>query len=418
MILGAVVLVAVLLSAGFLERQKRQAAVPALSLPDGETLPAGDNMVPGQTSPGGIVSEVFVEDTTGTDGGVGRLIRSMQGRSLEFYKTAAAPAGLIAANDIVLLKINSQWAERGGTNTDLIRDVIQEVLNHPEGFSGEIIVADNGQAQFGSSGTGGSLDWERANAEDRGQSALDVIRSFQVSGQRVTGVLWDGFTRLRVKEFNSGDMRDGFVVEDAVSSTGIAVSYPKFTTEFATHVSFKEGIWDPASLSYNSESLKVINMPVLKSHSQYQVTAAVKSYMGVPSDMLTRSGGRAHNSIATGGLGTLMAQTRKPVLNILDMIWIGPDRGPSVSYNAAVRINKIAASVDPFALDSWAATNVLIPEAAKLPGGRARAMDPAGGEPGTFGYWMHLSMDELHKAGIAATMNPDEILVIQNGNVQ
>jgi len=350
-----------------------------------------------------LYSTVFVENTDGTDDGVTRLISSMQSHGLNFY-------GLIASNDVVILKINCQWAERGGTNTDLVRSVIQAIVNHPSGFTGEVIVADNGQGQFGSERRGGSLSWTNANSADRRQSVMDVVRIFQRNGHRVTGVLWDDFTGVRVQEFSAGDTTNGFVVEDTVHSTGLEISYPKFVTEYGTHVSFKQGVWDVTARAYASERLKVINMPVLKSHGGFQVTAAVKNYMGTPSDRLTNR--RAHNSVGTGGMGTQMANTRMPVLNILDMIYIGVDRGPSSSYTTARQINKIAASLDPFALDYWASKNILIPEVEKLPGGRASSMNPDGTEPGTFGYWMRLSMNELHKAGFWATMNESEITVV------
>ena len=419
-VMGSVLLALILSGFAIAERQGRVETPPVSTLPP-EFLPAEEAApLPAWTLPPGIVSTVFVEGTDGTDDGVARLIRSMGNHGLPFYRTAATPAGLIASGDVVLLKINAQWDQRGGTNTDLIRGVIREIVNHPDGFSGEIIVADNGQAQFGSApGGGGSLDWARNNAEDQSQSTLRVIRSFQAEGHRVTGVLWDEFTRVRVQEFSTGDMRDGFVMEDTVHPTRIVISYPKFTTEFGTHVSFREGIWDAAAGTYDSERLRVINMPVLKSHFLLQVTAAVKNYMGVPSDMLTRTipGGRAHDSVVAGGMGTLMVRTRMPVLNITDMIWIGPDRGPRVDFPAAVRTNMIAASTDAFALDYWTTRHVLMPEAARVPGGRAPAMDPAGTAPGTFGHWMRLSMAELHAAGIPATLDPAEMLVVHSGAV-
>jgi hypothetical protein len=152
-------------------------------------------------------------------------------------------------------------------------------------------------------------------------------------------------------------------------------------------------------------------MPVLKAHGGFQVTAAVKNYMGTPSDRLTSR--RAHNSVGTGGMGTQMAYTRMPVLNILDMIYIGVERGPSSSYAGARQINKIAASLDPVALDYWASKNILIPEVNRLPGGRGPAMNPDGTEPGTFGFWLRLSMNELHNAGIWATMDEAEITIIK-----
>ena len=352
-----------------------------------------------------LLSTVFVQNTDGTDDGVNRLIRSMQNSGLDFYS-------LITSDDVIILKINCQWAERGGTNTDLVKSVIQAIVEHPNGFTGEVIVADNGQGQFGTDRRGGSLSWTNANSADRRQSVMDVVRSFQSRRHRVTGVLWDEFTAVQVQEFNEGDTKNGFVVENNIHSTGLEISYPKFVTEYGTYISFKNGIWDVSSNSYLNKKLKVINMPVLKTHGLFQVTGAVKNYMGTPSDRLTNR--RAHNSVGTGGMGTQMAHTRMPVLNLLDMIWIGVERGPGSGYGTAVQINKIAASLDPVALDYWASKNILIPEVMKQPGGRAQSMSPDGQEPGAFGWWLKLSMNELHKAGIWSTIDESEITVIDN----
>jgi len=357
-----------------------------------------------------IISTIFIENTSGTDDGMARLINSMKNHGLDFYQTADSPDGLIASDDVVLLQINVQWAERGGTNTDLINLVIQAVLDHPEGFTGEVIVADNGQAQFGSERRGGNLDWANPNSACRQQSTLDVIRAFQDQGYQVTGSLWDEFTSVRVAEFSEGDFTDGFVVEDTIRNTGLEISYPKFTTEFGTHVSFREGIWNPATETYDHERLKIINMPVLKSHGLFQQTGAVKGYMGTVSDRLTQT--RAHNSVGTGGMGTQMAYTRMPVLNIMDMIWVGAERGPASRYSTAVEINKIAASTDPVALDVWTTVHILIPIVENLPGGRATAMNPEGTTPGTFGHWLRLSLNEMLDAGFMFTMDEREMLVI------
>ncbi len=359
-------------------------------------------------------SAIFsIENTDGADNGVARLIALMERGGTPFYQTDGTPRGIIAANDVVLLEINCQWAERGGTNTDLIKSVIDAVLAHPDGFRGEIVIADNGQAQYGSEGGGGSLDWARANSLTRDQSAQDVINAFAARGEKVSGVLWDDFTAVRVGEFSTGDMADGFVVEDEIRPTGLEISYAKFTTAFGTRVSFREGVWNGSS--YDPARLKVINMPVLKSHGLYQVTGAVKSYMGTTSDKLTDR--RAHNSIGAGGMGTQMAHTRFPALNIIDMIWTGPERGPGVPFARAVETQRIAASVDPVALDFWAAKYVLMPQAETLPGGRAAAMDPAGTAPGTFGHWLRLSMDELLAAGYSVTMDEANMAVITEEDI-
>jgi uncharacterized protein (DUF362 family) len=346
------------------------------------------------------------ENTDGTDVGIARLLAGMEAQGTAFYRRGAGP-GIIGAEDVVLIKINSQWAERGGTNTDLLKGLIQYIVDHPEGFKGEVVIADNGQSMFGSARTGGSLDWDKTNSRDRTQSAQDVADYFDRRSYRVSGVLWDTLTRTRVREFEAGDTQDGFVVEDGAQSTGLIVSYAKFTTKYGTAVSFKRGIWNSAAKQYDSDKLKVLNVPVLKSHGQYQVTGAVKSYMGTPSNSLTNMA--AHNSVGRGGMGTQMAKTRFPALNILDMIYLSPEGGPSSTYTRAVQKNMIAASADPVALDYWASKNVLIPAAEAVGNRRAASMSPDGKEPGSFGYWLRLSIEELRRGGYPVTMDEARI---------
>jgi hypothetical protein len=361
---------------------------------------------PAATGEGAVI--LVKENTDGADDGVARLLAGLQTRGIPFYKQGSA-SGLIGAEDVVIIKINSQWEERGGTNTDVVKNLIQYIIGHPDGFKGEVIIADNGQSMFGSARSGGSLDWDRTNSKDRTQSAQDVADYFDGEGYKVSGVLWDRFTRTKVNEFDAGDARDGFVVEDGAHSTGLVVSYAKFTTKYGTPVSFKKGVWNAASRRYDSDKLKVINAPVLKSHGQYQVTGAMKSYMGTPSNSLTNMS--PHNSVGRGGMGTQMANTRVPVLNILDMVYITPDGGPNAPYSRAIQKNMIAASLDPVALDYWAAKNILMPTARAEGNRRYTSMNPDGTEPGTFGYWLRLSMEELRKGGYPATMDEKAIQV-------
>jgi len=361
---------------------------------------------------GSPASDVFVvSGTHGNDGGMTELIALMAEAGALFYRSTTAgpscgPRGLIAADDVVLIKVNAQWDQRGGTNTDLLRSLIEAIVDHPDGFAGEIVVADNGQAQYGSRGAGGSLDWPRSNAEDRSQSAQDVVNAF-AADHRVSAYLWDRITGIRVAEYDQGDAEDGYVVSEARSpSTGAVSAYPKFRTIHGTYVSFKHGIWDPERATYDSARLKLINMPILKPHMIFGVTGCVKHYMGVTSDRLTASAGaRAHNSVGTGGMGTEIVETRFPTLNLLDAIWVSltPGNGPSVYYNDATRVDVIAASVDPVALDSWASKHILVQGALETGGRNVSSLDPDGG--GSFAMWLRFSMDELVAAGYRATVD-------------
>jgi hypothetical protein len=349
--------------------------------------------------PAGTFSDIYaVQGTTGADEGFRRLVELMEQRGQSFYS-------LVDAADVVIIKVNSQWDERGGTNTDLVRAIVESLLAHPGGFTGEIVIADNGQGQYGAAGRGGSLDWKSNNAIDTSQSMQDVAEQLSVTG-RVSAVSWDRITTNRVQEYSEGDARDGYVVASSPSpATGIIVSYPKFETRYGTRISFKRGIWDPGSGSYDTERLKVINVPVLKSHMIYGVTGSVKHYMGVVSDKLT--GHNAHRSVGTGGMGTQMADTRFPVLNVMDAIWVNavPGAGPRTGYAQATQAGIIAASKDPVALDYWAAGQILVPTAKKLGHTRTASLDPDGVGRGSFGEWLRLSMEALQEAGYPVTLD-------------
>jgi len=365
-----------------------------------------------QTAP---ASEIFaVNGTAGNDGGMNELIDLMGENGLPFYQsedlgTNKGPTGLVASDDVVIVKVNCQWDERGGTNTDLLKELIRALVEHPDGFVGEIVVADNGQAQYGSTGRGGSFDYSRNNAEDASQSVQKVVDSY-AEGYDVSTYLWDTITTKRVAEYSKGDSEDGYVIgETPDPATGALAAYPKFRTAFGTFVSFKHGIWNPGTEAYDADRLKVLNVPVLKSHSIYGVTACIKHYMGVTSDKLTaRLGSRAHNTIRSGGMGMEMVQTRFPTLNILDAIWVNaiPQGGPRTGYRDATQTNVIAASTDPVALDYWAAKHILL-QAAQSAGARyVSSMDPDNtASRSSFGRWLRQSMAPIAEAGYQTTVD-------------
>ena len=177
-----------------------------------------------------VTSDIFVVNgTSGNDGGVSRLLNLMEREGTPFYavRNGTPTTGFIAKDDVVIIKVNCQWDERGGTNTDLVKALIQAIADHPDGFTGEIIVADNGQAQNGPTGTGGSLNYTENNAEDRSQSMTRVVSSFSGT-YHVSTYLWDTITTKQVHEYADGDMDDGFIVNATKNpGTGIACLVPE-----------------------------------------------------------------------------------------------------------------------------------------------------------------------------------------------
>ncbi len=327
------------------------------------------------------------------------LVNLMASNGLDFYS-------MIQSNDVVLIKINAEWDERGGTDTDVLRQLIQAIISHPNGFTGEIVVADNGQFQTFMNGANN-------NAEDHTQSPQDVADSYSAK-YNVSTYDWMPIRKTQVDEYTAGDMKDGYILESNPNNiTNIQVSYPKFRTIFGTYISFKNGIWN--GQEYENR-LKVINMPVLKSHNMYGVTGAVKHYMGVQTEGINGGLANGHESIASGGMGTLMAETRMPTLNILCAIWVNaiPDNyvgaGPSTPYNFATRTNVLAASTDPVALDYWASKYVLVQAAQRIGYSDTHTLDPestnkSGVATEAFGVWLPKARDALLRAGVQVTTN-------------
>jgi hypothetical protein len=373
-------------------------------------------------------SDIFlIQNVTESDGDVGPAISTlfdmMDAEGLHFYNTTSTPSGLIEADDVVLLKVNGQWSYRGGTNTDLVKSIIEAIIAHPDEFSGEIIIADNGQGI-------GSLDWSYANAVNNSQNMEEVALMFPF--HTVSTILWDDYRYSTVEDFDTGDFDEGYVRSSVWDSdTEIYTSYPKFITDSGLYVSFKNGVWDNTS-GFDSNKLKVINMPVLKSHFRYGVTGCIKHYMGVPQGFVTDDPyniPHEHFSIALGGMGTLMVETRMPILNILDMIWVNArpmesssSRGPWSRYSAASFTDIIGVSQDPVALDYWASKNILVPTAEYLGFDEFSSLDPDyaplsdqyyGIEPmdESFHNYLNRSRQVLVDSGFQATMNATEMNV-------
>ena len=122
--------------------------------------------------------------------GLDDLVSHMGQQGLKFYKSPtvsmeSGPDGIIAADDVVVIKINYQWDQRGGTNTDVLRGLIRRVVDHPDTFTGEVAVCEN--AQFASTS---NFDRPLNNAEDHSLSPHDVVMHFQALGYPVCHFDW------------------------------------------------------------------------------------------------------------------------------------------------------------------------------------------------------------------------------------
>lgn len=289
--------------------------------------------------------------------GLDSLLSLMGTNGLKFYRSTqtgdlAGPLGLIAPEDVVLVKVNAQWKFRGCTNSDLVRGVIQRILDHPDGFRGEVVIVDNGQGM-------GSLNCDRrvsypdavvhANANDERHSFLYLIN--EIFKSRMVG----GYLLDRI--------RSNFIPATEHSEDGYRrlgdVSFPCFTTPGGRRVELARGIWTGKGFSRN---LKLINVPVLKHHDTggSEITASLKHFYGLVSMADGKSRYRHYHGLGKT-CGTMIASVRTPVLNIVDAIWVSHRALRGQPKSMTYRANRIAASQDPVALDYWAAKNILYP---------------------------------------------------------
>jgi len=371
----------------------------------------------GLEAPGDYRAQVFhLEDCPADSAAdhfpcIDALLPLMGQHGLKFYRSAtvsdvSGPDGIIAAGDVVVVKINYQWSERGGTNTDLLRGLIRALVDHPDGFTGEVVVAEN--AQFASTQ---GFDRPENNAQDIAQSPHVVVAHFQALDWPVSHSDWTLMRDTEVEEYSTGDSADGYVVLPFDPDLGGRISYPKFRTEGDREISLRYGVWNGAAGAYDRQRLKLINVPVLKSHhAVYGATAAVKNNMGV---VTTSLGTNSHAAVANGLLGALLAEIRPPDLNILDAIWVNADpfTGPSTTYEGATRRDEMAASIDPVALDVWGVRNILIP--AFLANGFEPPWPTPSADPDNpsskFRVYLDNSMAYLLAAGYAVTNDPARI---------
>ncbi len=346
--------------------------------------------------------------------GLDNLLALMGREGLKFYQSAsvspvAGPSGIIAADDVVIVKINYQWSQRGGTNADLLRGLIRRIVDHPDSFTGEVVVCEN--AQFASVQ---NFDRAQNNAQDHALSPHDVVAAFQLSGHNVSHYDWTSLRFTSAGEYSEGNMADGYVVYPYDAVIHGRVSYPKFQSDAGTYISLRDGIWNPTAGAYDRDHLKFINVPVLKSHSStYGATVSVKHYMGVVSGELNTS---SHYAIAYGIMGTLLGEIRLADLNIIDAIWINanPNSGPGTSYTGATRRDELIAAIDPVAADIWAVKNILIP--AFVSNGYSPPWPNPSADPdlptSAFRQYLDNSMYEILAAGDTVTNDLAQIDVV------
>jgi hypothetical protein len=335
-----------------------------------QNVPVPRHSINGGAIPAGVSPAEALHDD-----GVDALLALMDSHKTFFYKTKPRPSGIIGSDNVVVIKVNNQWngqasRARTHTNNDVLKGLIYRVVQHPEGFSGVVVVAENTQWT--------DPNWDGAdynNAQDPHQSYQNVVDAFVSQGYDVCISDWKELAQTFVGEYDTGDNSQGYVLVDDPGEPGTdQLSYPKFELTCGSQrhlVSMRHGLWDGST--YDNTRLKLINLPVLKRHGWAGATIAVKNYIGflTTGDRERRFGsseemhgffwGFEGHHPTYGLLGRQMARIRRADLNIVDAIWVAAASNKRGCPGDCIRRDVLLASTDPFALDYYASVNVLAP---------------------------------------------------------
>jgi len=123
---------------------------PTVPPPARSSLPVWTSKLPDQ-------SHVFVVDSVPVPDsnaiyheGLDSLLSLLAQNGTYLYRSSKQlpwcdTTGIIGKNDVVLLKVNAEWPERGMPSTDLLKGLIARIVAHPDTFTGEIELVENGQ---------------------------------------------------------------------------------------------------------------------------------------------------------------------------------------------------------------------------------------------------------------------------------
>jgi len=291
--------------------------------------------------------------------GLDTLLDLLAENNIYFYATAGSStwgglAGLIAPDDVVLIKVNCQWKCRGTTNTDLVRGLIHRILEHPDGFTGEVVIIENGQGRGGFDGMAGGGNYP---------SGSEVANNIYINAEHETLVTVDYlvntvFQGAPVSSFLLDTIRSNFTGSDNLYRRVEDVSYPSFLSAGGHRIDLREGVWKNGT--YDPSKLKLINVPVLKTHDGTGITGVLKHVYG----LLSMSDGQSdirHYAQSGTQCGKMWSLVRTPELNILDCIWVSQGALSGYPPEATCRTNTLLAGFDPVALDYYAAKHVLLP---------------------------------------------------------
>jgi uncharacterized protein (DUF362 family) len=137
----------------------------------------------------------------------------------------------------------------------------------------------------------------------------------------------------------------------AAREAGARVLLPSEVERRSITIPGKDGAW--TILEPYARATKIINVPIAKHHGMAKLTAGLKSFFGLVE--VGRKG--LHVGLAESIVG--LAKIARPTLTIVDATRVLMRNGPVGGNLADVkRLDAVAVSFDPVAVDAWAATEL------------------------------------------------------------
>lgn len=287
---------------------------------------------------------------------------------------------VVGPHDIVVLKCNGQWPNRGYTHTGCIKAVVDAILAIP-GFDGEVHICDN--VQFHRDGGVFGFDATPANRIDNwpNHNWDSLAAEYHEAGHPVATKRWITTTSdiSGPADLTDGWMRTFFDVHGIPTY----MSYPVYESPLTSGrmVDMKHGVWEDGTYS-TARRLRVVFMPTLNYHSAYAgVTSATKSFFGATEIHGGESGQfRDHynvhsssydhpgNTVSTNAFragehtARFMTTQYAPDLFITCAMFTG-HRG---RWSPAVETRTVIAGTKPTSLDYVSCKNVIAPHAGNL----------------------------------------------------
>jgi len=310
------------------------------------------------------------------------------------------PAGLFESNDIIIIKMNAVAPAHCMVNVDILKGFIQRILDHPDGFTGEIIVLDK------------FFDDSQTNSFHRQNTVSAVCNSFpehRVSRTSLKDLVWYDKRAEQVK--------NGFIeLEDLYPTVpGFErVSYPKFTTRYGTHIDLRLGWWN--GIRYDNDRVKLIGYSILKDQKWTAATCCLKNFFGITNIGTIKFGGsegdpengwhRSHECIYKDGLfGRILRTVRFPDLFLVDATKFLAQHpfGPGGFSWPPAKPNVLLAGFEPCNLDYYATKEILLPLPIVAPCNDVMAP----GAPAVCPYDPGISGYPCSETGLCARHDPD-----------